>query len=314
MADIMVTGGAGFIGSNLIDILISHGYSIAVIDDLSTGNKDNLPENIRLHRVDVRSAAVHRIFDIEKPKYLFHLAAQLNVRRSVSDPAFDADVNVMGVINLLQSARDAGVEKIIFTSTGGAIYGEQEYFPADEKHPTNPDSPYGITKLTSEKYIQFFYKTYGLKYNIFRLANIYGPRQSVIGEAGVVAVFYDRMLAGEEAVINGDGNQTRDFVYVGDVVNALVKAIDHEECDIFNIGTSKETSILELFRTMREISGSNQREKFGAAKSGEQLRSVITYDRAREKLGWEPVTDLKTGLQHTYEYFKSKYQHLPAGV
>jgi UDP-glucose 4-epimerase len=253
LADIMVTGGAGFIGSNLIDKLISQGYSIAVIDDLSTGNKDNLPENIRLHRVDVRSAAVHRIFDIEKPKYLFHLAAQLNVRRSVSDPAFDADVNVMGVINLLQSARDAGAEKIIFTST-------------------------------------------------------------VIGEAGVVAVVYDRMLAGEEAVINGDGSQTRDFVYVGDVVNALVKAIDHDECDIFNIGTSKETSILELFRTMREIAGSNQREKFGPAKSGEQLRSVITYDRAREKLGWEPVTDLKTGLQHTYEYFKSKYQHLPAGV
>ncbi|MBD3169233.1 MAG: NAD-dependent epimerase/dehydratase family protein [candidate division Zixibacteria bacterium] len=308
MADIIVTGGAGFIGSNLVDKLLDEGYSVAVMDDLSTGNKANLPESIRLHRVDIRSAVVRRVFSIEKPKYLFHLAAQLNVRKSVADPVFDCDVNVMGIINLLEAAREYDVEKVIFTSTGGAIYGEQEYFPADEKHPTNPESPYGITKLTSEKYLQFYYRTHGLKYNIFRLANIYGPRQSTVGEAGVVAAFYDRLIAGDDAIINGEGNQTRDFVYVGDVVDALIKGLKYPDCDIFNIGTATETTVVELFRIMRDISGSDQEEKFGPGKPGEQIRSVITYDKAKEKLGWEPRVDIKTGLEKTYEYFKRKHE------
>ncbi|PJA26542.1 MAG: UDP-glucose 4-epimerase [candidate division Zixibacteria bacterium CG_4_9_14_3_um_filter_46_8] len=306
MADIIITGGAGFIGSNLADKLLTRGFSVAVVDDLSSGFKENLPASVRLHRVDIRSAVMNRIFEIESPKYIFHLAAQLNVRRSVADPIFDADVNVMGTINLLQAAKIADVEKIIFTSTGGAIYGEQEYFPADENHPTNPDSPYGITKLTCEKYIQFYYKTHGLKYCIFRLANVFGPRQSAIGEAGVVAGFYHKFLSGEEAFINGDGGQTRDFVFVGDVVEALVKALDYPQCNIFNIGTSKEATVLDLFRMMRDIAGSRQQEKFAPAKAGEQRRSVITHDRVTKELGWEPQVDLRAGLKKTFEFFKTK--------
>jgi len=306
VADIIITGGAGFIGSNLADKLLTRGFSVAVVDDLSSGFKENLPASVRLHRVDIRSAVMNRIFEIESPKYIFHLAAQLNVRRSVADPIFDADVNVMGTINLLQAAKIADVEKIIFTSTGGAIYGEQEYFPADENHPTNPDSPYGITKLTCEKYIQFYYKTHGLKYCIFRLANVFGPRQSAIGEAGVVAGFYHKFLSGEEAFINGDGGQTRDFVFVGDVVEALVKALDYPQCNIFNIGTSKEATVLDLFRMMRDIAGSRQQEKFAPAKAGEQRRSVITHDRVTKELGWEPQVDLRAGLKKTFEFFKTK--------
>ncbi|MCP4631709.1 MAG: NAD-dependent epimerase/dehydratase family protein [candidate division Zixibacteria bacterium] len=306
MADVIITGGAGFIGSNLADRLISEGYSIAIIDDLSTGNKDNIPEGTRLHRVDIRGAVIKRVFEIEKPKYLFHLAAQLNVRRSVAEPEFDADVNVLGTINLLQAAKETGVEKIVFTSTGGAIYGEQQQFPADENHPTNPESPYGITKLTGEKYIQFFHKTHGLKYTIFRLANIYGPRQSTIGEAGVVAAFYDRLLAEEEAIINGDGRQTRDFVYVGDVVDALISGLKYPESDIFNIGTGTETTITELFNIIKNSCGSEHKDRYGPAKQGEQFRSVISPQKAKEKIGWEPKTDLKTGIQKTFEYFRDK--------
>ncbi len=306
MADIIVTGGAGFIGSNLVERLFSEGYNIAVIDDLSTGFRENLPDRVRLHRVDIRSAVVRRIFEIENPKVLFHLAAQLDVRKSVADPVFDADVNVMGTINLLNQAVSSGVEKVIFTSTGGAVYGEQEYFPADENHPTNPDSPYGITKLAAEKYIQVYYKVHGLKYTILRLANIYGPRQSTIGEAGVVASFYERFLSGEEAVIYGDGGQTRDFVYVGDVVDAAVLSVKYPESDIFNIGTAKETSVTELFRAMAKISGTGQKEKYAEGRKGEQYRSVVSHDKITRKTGWKPKTDLKTGLEHTYEYFKNK--------
>jgi len=305
LAEILITGGAGFIGSTLIRKLSEKGYRIAIIDDLSTGSEDNLPDNVRLHRVDIRSAVVDRIFEIENPKYLFHLAAQLNVRRSVADPMFDADVNVMGTLNMLQAAQKAGVEKIIFTSTGGAIYGEQEYFPADENHPTNPDSPYGITKLAAEKYIQFFFKTHGMKYCIFRLANVYGPRQSTIGEAGVVAAFFDRFLSGEEAIINGNGRQTRDFVFVGDVADALIKGMDYPNCNIFNIGTTIETTILQLFRMIRDISDYEQKEIFGPPKAGEQIRSVITHKKAEKELGWLPHTSLMEGLQKTYQYFKS---------
>jgi UDP-glucose 4-epimerase len=225
MAKAIVTGGAGFIGSNLVDALIKEGHQVTIIDDLSTGRKENLNPRAKFHLVDIRSVVVDKIFQEEKPDYLFHLAAQMNVRASVEDPKFDADVNIRGGINLLQSAKKHNVKKAIFASTGGAIYGEQDYFPADEEHPARPVSPYGVSKLSFEKYLHYFQVEYGLEYVSLRYANVYGPRQSHLGEAGVVAIFYDRLLAGKDAIINGDGKQTRDYVYVDDVIRVNLAAM-----------------------------------------------------------------------------------------
>jgi len=304
MAKAIVTGGAGFIGSNLVDALIKEGHQVTVIDDLSTGRKENLNPRAKFHQVDIRSVVVDKIFQEEKPDYLFHLAAQMNVRASVEDPKFDADVNIRGGINLLQSAKKHNVKKAIFASTGGAIYGEQDYFPADEEHPARPVSPYGVSKLSFEKYLHYFQVEYGLEYVSLRYANVYGPRQSHLGEAGVVAIFYDRLLAGKDAIINGDGKQTRDYVYVDDVIRVNLAAMEYEGSDVFNIGTSVETDVNAIFQMVRELSGSKQEENHGPAKPGEQKRSVITFEKAQKNLGWQPEVTLKEGLKLTGEYFK----------
>jgi UDP-glucose 4-epimerase len=304
MAKAIVTGGAGFIGSNLVDALIEKGHRVTIIDDLSTGRKENLNPEARFHQVDIRSAVIDKIFEQEKPDYLFHLAAQMNVRASVEDPKFDADVNIRGGINLLQSANKHDVKKVIFASTGGAIYGEQDSFPADEEHPARPVSPYGVSKLSFEKYLHYYQVEHGLEYVALRYANVYGPRQSHLGEAGVVAIFYDRLLSGKDAVINGDGKQTRDYVYVGDVIRVNLAAMGYDRSDLFNIGTGVETDVNEIFQKVRKLSGSNQEEKHGPAKPGEQKRSVITYDKAQKELGWQPEIGLKQGLSLTGEYFK----------
>lgn len=304
MAKAIVTGGAGFIGSNLVDALIEEGHQVTIIDDLSTGRKENLNPQAKFHQVDIRSVVVDKIFQQEKPEYLFHLAAQMNVRASVEDPKFDADVNIRGGINLLQSAKKHDVKKVVFASTGGAIYGEQDYFPADEEHPARPVSPYGVSKLSFEKYLHYYQVEYGLEYVSLRYANVYGPRQSHLGEAGVVAIFYDRLLSGKDAIINGDGKQTRDYVYVDDVVRVNLRAMDYEGSEVFNIGTGVETDVNAIFRMVRGLSGSNQEEKHGPAKPGEQTRSVITFKKAQKDLGWEPKVALKEGLRLTGEYFK----------
>jgi len=303
--NILVTGGAGFIGSNLVDAFVAAGHSTVVVDNLYMGRLENLNPKAKFYLLDIRAPEVAKVFEFEKIDVVCHQAAQMDVRKSVADPGFDAEVNVLGSLNLLQNSLKYGVKKFLFASTGGAIYGEQDYFPADEDHPTRPVSPYGVTKLTVEKYLFYYHQVHGLPYVALRYANVYGPRQNPHGEAGVVAIFTEKMLSGQKPVINGDGRQTRDFVYVGDVVEANLRALEYEKSDIFNIGTGIETDVNTIFHKLNQIIGSNTPECHGPPKDGEQLRSVIDYTKAKKLLGWEPKVNLQRGLQATVDYFRS---------
>lgn len=305
---ILVTGGAGFIGSHVTDALLAEGHEVHVLDDFSTGRAENVADGVRVHAFDVRSGEAALLLERERYQVLVHHAAQMDVRRSVADPRYDADVNVLGFLNLMQAGMKNGLEKVIFASTGGAIYGEPDYVPQDEKHEARPLSPYGITKLTTEKYLYFYKEQYGIQYVVLRYANIYGPRQNPHGEAGVVAIFTQRMLAGEQPLINGDGGQTRDYTFVGDVVRANVAAMKYPESGIFNIGTGVETSVVQLFRTIRDLSGSSAPEQHAEAKPGEQRRSVLGYDLATAELGWKPEVSLEDGLKTTVEWFRERME------
>ncbi len=302
---VLVTGGAGFIGSNIVDALISAGHDVVVVDNLYMGRTKNLNPKAKFYLLDLRADELGKVFALEKFDVVFHEAAQMDVRRSVENPIFDAQVNVLGTLNVLQNSVKNGVKKVVFASTGGAIYGEQDYFPADEKHPNRPVSPYGITKLTVEKYLYFYKLTYGLQHVILRYANVYGPRQNPHGEAGVVAIFIEKMLLGEQPVINGDGTQTRDFVFVEDVVRANLLALDYPETDVFNVGTAIETDVNTIFRELNKIIDRNTPETHGPAKEGEQQRSVIDYSKTKKLLGWEPKVSLQEGLRKTVDYFQN---------
>lgn len=302
----LVTGGAGFIGSQVADALLDKGIHVEIVDNLFTGRRENLPAKAVFHEIDIRDKKIDQIIKAGKFDLMFHLAAQMDVRKSVADPAFDAEANILGGINLLQACKKHGVKKVIFASTGGAIYGEQEEFPATEEHPQNPMSPYGISKLAFEKYLQFYNWEYGLQYVTLRYANVYGPRQRGDGEAGVVAIFFERLLTGQKAVIFGDGGQTRDFVYVGDVVKANMLAMDYGHCGAFNVGTGIETDINALFEIMKQIAGSNQAQIHEPGLPGEQRRSVIDNSLIKKTLGWKPSCSLKEGLAKTAEYFRAK--------
>ncbi len=306
MEKILVTGGAGFIGSHVAEALLKQGHIVHILDNLSSGREENVPEGAVLHCLDVRDAAVFTLFAQERYTVLVHHAAQMDVRQSVADPKFDADVNIMGLLNLMEAGRQNGLRKVIFASTGGAIYGEPDYVPQDEDHPVRPLSPYGITKLASEKYLYFYEQQYGVSYVALRYANVYGPRQNPHGEAGVVAIFTQRMLEGRQPVINGSGEQTRDFVYVGDVVAANLAALAYEGSGVFNIGTGIETSINELFRLIRDLIDPAVPEVHGEAKPGEQQRSVLGYARAQAVLGWRPQVSLREGLQRTVAWFQAR--------
>ncbi len=305
---ILVTGGAGFIGSNTVDGLVrAGGHEISVLDSLATGKREQVNPAARFHHVDLRDAdAVKRVIEAEKPEVIFHLAAQMDVRRSVADPVYDAQVNLVGFLNMMEAARRNGVRRIIFSSTGGAIYGEQEAFPCDESHPARPVSPYGVAKLSTESYLFFYKAEYEIDYVALRYANVYGPRQDPHGEAGVVAIFCGRLLAGSPCTIYGDGEQTRDYTFVGDVVRANLAALRSDAGGPINVGTAVETSVNDLYAMLAEAAGVKTPPQYAPARPGEQRRSVISPARAEKLLGWKPEVTLRDGIGETLRFFKGR--------
>jgi UDP-glucose 4-epimerase len=304
---IVVTGGAGFIASHVVDAYIEGEHDVHVIDDFSTGQKENLNPRAKVHVLDIATPEAAALVRELKPAVLNHHAAQMDVRRSVEDPTFDARTNILGFVNLLEAAKDAAVDKVIFSSSGGAVYGDQEPIPAHEEHATLPLSPYGVSKLTGELYLSYYRSAFGVPYVALRYANVYGPRQSSKGEAGVVAIFIARLLAGERPVINGDGRQTRDYVYVADVVRANMSALRTSYVGPVNIGTGKETDVVTIFEQLRHGLGSTIKAVYGPAKAGEQRRSCLEISLAEKALGWTPEVDLKTGLGRTLAHYRDAH-------
>lgn len=302
---ILVTGGAGFIASQIADAFIKDGHRVVILDDLSTGFEKNINPKAKFIKANIGDKTLDKLFETEKFDIVNHHAAQMDVRKSVKDPAFDATTNILGTINLLQNCVKYGVKKFMFASTGGAVYGEQDYFPADEKHNQQPKSPYGISKLAVEKYLYFYHSEHKLDYTILRYANIYGPRQNAMGEAGVVAIFSTKLLKGEQPIINGHGKQTRDYVFVGDVVNSNLLTLKDESSDVYNIGTGIETDVNQLFHFINNIADAKKEELHGPTAAGEQLRSVITSDKLFNKFGWRPSTKLENGLETTVDFFRT---------
>ncbi len=301
---VCITGGAGFIGSHLADAFVGQGWRVHVIDDLSSGRRENLPAGVEFHQLDIRSPEAAELVAGAGVDLLVHQAAQMDVRRSVADPTFDASVNVVGSLNLFEAARRGGVPQILFASTGGAIYGEQERFPASEDHPLRPLSPYGVAKLAIERYLYFYHATYGIDAVCLRYANVYGERQNPHGEAGVVAIFLKLLFAGRTLTINGDGLQTRDYIHVSDVVRANLAAVGRKGFLTYNVGTGRETSVVELFRELVEVTGIAVEPRFGPAQSGEQRRSSIDSGRLRSELGVAEPLELNEGFRRTAAWFR----------
>ena len=303
---VLVTGGAGFIGSHVVDLYLDHGYEVVIVDDLSTGRASNLNPGAKFYPLDIRSPLLAEVFEAERPDYVNHHAAQMNVRRSVADPFFDAEVNILGSLNLIECAKRYAVQRFVYISTGGAVYGEPEYLPCDEAHPVNPVCQYGASKHTVEHYLYIYHVNYGLAYTVLRYPNVYGPRQDPLGEAGVVAIFTGQMLTDAPVVINGDGEQVRDFVYVGDCARAnllaLTKAPDHA---IYNLGSGRGTSVNEIFAALQRITGYRRSPLHGPAKTGETRRIYLDASKARRELGWEPTVHLEDGLEQTVAFFRT---------
>jgi UDP-glucose 4-epimerase len=306
----LVTGGAGFIGSNVVDALVERGDEVTIVDNLSTGKRANveaaLGKGARLVDADFRDGqAVSDIVDDTKPEVIFHLGAQIDVRRSVADPAYDADVNVIGTINMLAAAQAAGVRRFINSSTGGAIYGEGRVIPAPETHPAEPESGYGQSKLSAEGYCGLFRRLHGLSTVSLRYGNVYGPRQDPLGEAGVIAIFCGKLVDGGTPVVFGDGLQTRDYVYVGDVVSANLAAADSDAGGAFNVGLGVQSTVMDIVALLRELGG---RDDFHAEhapeRPGEIMHIALDATRAREELGWEPKVQLEEGLERTLASIK----------
>jgi UDP-glucose 4-epimerase len=310
----LVTGGAGVIGSHLVEALLDRGDEVAVVDDLSTGRRENLAGAVSrgaaFHEVDIRDAQrLHEVVAGSRPDIVFHLAAQIDVRKSIEDPAFDAGVNVVGTINVLEAARAAGVKRVVNTSTGGAIYGDADVMPTPESAPARPMAAYGQSKFCAETYCGWYERLYGLSSVILRYGNVYGPRQDPHGEAGVVAIFCGKLLAGERPVIYGDGRQTRDYTYVGDIVAANLAAAAHPEAHgAYNIGTGTECSVIEVLGALRRAAGLAEGElepQFAPGRTGELQRSSLDVTRARAELGFTADTDLVAGMKPTLEWTRS---------
>lgn len=311
---ILVTGGAGFIGSNIVDALVAEGHRVVVIDNLSRGKKANLNPKAKFYKLDIRNRKISEIFKKEKPQVVFHYAAQIDTRTSVRDPMFDAGVNILGTINILQNAAAVRVKKIIFASSGGAISSEETVLPTPENKFALPVSPYGAAKISAEMYLHYFWKMYGLSYVALRMANVYGPRQNPHGEAGVIAIFSEKMLRGEQPIIFGSGRQTRDYVYIGDVVRANLLALKSKKVGSYNVGTGKETDVICLFKKLKQLTGAKAREVHGspvgqknkatALAPGEQKRSSLDAGKIGRELGWRPGVKLDDGLRKTVDWFR----------
>jgi UDP-glucose 4-epimerase len=302
---ILVTGGAGFIGSHVVDAYLAAGHEVVVVDDLASGSRENLNPAARFFPLDIRSKEVTDLMERERPDVVNHHAAHIDVRRSVADPLYDAGINILGTIALLETSRKVGVKKFIYISTGGAMYGEPETLPCDESHPIRPLSPYGASKHSAEHYAFMYRENFGLSYTVLRYPNVYGPRQDPLGEAGVVAIFTQKMLRGEPVVINGTGEQERDFVYVGDCVWANVLALEAGDGQEYNIGWGIGTTVNEVYRHLKDLTGYRLEATHGPAKVGETYRIYLDASKARRELGWEPRVPLREGMAQTVEYFRS---------
>jgi UDP-glucose 4-epimerase len=303
---VLVTGGAGFIGSQLSDRLVAEGHRVVVIDNLSYGKRAYVPKEAKFYEMDVLDPKLGDVFKKEKPEFVFHLAAQIDVRVSVDRPIHDAEINIHGSLRVMEACVKSGVKKLIFASSGGAIYHGLDIRPTPENVPCMPLSPYGVAKLAFELYLHAGCHNYGLKYVALRYANVYGPRQDSKGEAGVIGIFTKMMLAGAAPTIFGDGKQTRDFVYVADVVEANILAMRSPHVGVFNIGTGKQTSVNELEALIREESGLKTKSKRAAARTGEERFSALDASAARAALGWKPKVDIKEGIRKTVAWFKAK--------
>ncbi len=301
---VLVTGGAGFIGSHIVDSYLATGYEVVVVDDLSSGNRDNLNASAKFYKMDIRSPELMEVFERERPDFVNHLAAQVNVRLSTVKPLIDADVNVKGTLNVLECARTYSTSHLIYSSTGGAVYGDPNYLPCDEEHAIQPLSQYGVSKYAAELYILAYFRLFGINYTVLRYSNVYGPRQDPRGEAGVVAKFIGSMLKGNQPTIYGDGNQQRDFLYVGDCARANMLAQSAKICGIFNISTGTGTKIEELFVRIRGITHYQGDPKYVAAKQGEVLNSSLDASKAARELGWQPEISLEQGLVDTVAFIK----------
>jgi len=301
---IVVTGGAGFIGSHIVDAYIREGHEVIVIDNFSAGDKRNLNKQATVHSIDILDPTLSKLLSDISPDVLCHHAAQMDLRRSVADPLFDARINILGLIHILEACKGCGVKKVIYASSGGAVYGEQKTFPAPEDHPTHPESPYGISKLSGEHYLEYYQQAFGIAHVALRYGNVYGPRQSAKGEAGVIAIFIGHLLQRKSPTINGDGKQTRDYVYVDDVVDANLLALRPPLTGPVNIGTGQETDVLTIFELLKEIIGSGIKAIHGPPKKGEQRRSSLDTSRSRKELGWSPRVLLSEGLGKTVDYYR----------
>jgi len=305
---ILISGGAGFIGSHVADVLIERGHRVTILDNLASGSEENVNRRAKFHKFDIGNRKrLEKLFEKVQPEAVFHFAAQINVRTSVEDPSADAMTNIMGSLSLIELSAKHGVKKFIFSSTGGAMFDDTTPRPTPETIPAAPLSPYGIAKLSIEHYLRFFRQIHGLPYVILRYANVYGPRQNAHGEAGVISIFLTRMLEGTAPTINGDGLQTRDYVYVGDVAEANVRALDTPiEEGVFHIGTGIETSVNDIFRMLNWQFGKAFEETHGTAKPGEIAASALKATKAKEVLGWEPKVALSEGLVATATWFKAR--------
>lgn len=303
---VLVTGGAGFVGSHLSNKLLDLGYNVHILDNLSTGLPQNIPQKAIFHNIDIRNRiAIENLFAAEKFPIIFHNAAQMSVIRSVKRPVMDADINIIGTLNILDIGLVNGLQKIVFASSGGVIYGNPNKAPQDEDHPLNPISPYGLSKLSCERYLEYYWTNHGISHIALRYANVYGPRQSSKSGAGVIGIFMEKILKGEQPTIYGRGNKTRDFIFVSDIVNANIAALNYHGVGAFNIGTGIETNVNTIFRLIKKHLNLSIPEIHIGEEAGEQLRSVLDITKAQKHLHWSPQISFSDGLKQTIDWYMS---------